>query len=210
MAEDRVPLVRLTDHGACIDPWEACGQDDYCKRGCHEQGGCTNGCKVPNLYWRLYAYEETGLTPEQVIALQTDVVRLVTDRDTEKKRADAAVQDLNHLAEGNGHCNICAHDRDGFDPLPPHCKYIGDRCYEWRGPCAENAQDSQKNALNAIPAADVVPVVRCKYCRHWNGGERNYGECDKLGDRDREGGASFDCDTEANHYCAEGYPKGET
>ena len=41
-----------------LDPWEMCGQDNYCKRGCHEQGGCTNGCIVPRIYARLAAYEE--------------------------------------------------------------------------------------------------------------------------------------------------------
>lgn len=41
-----------------LDPWEKCGQDNYCKRGCHEQGGCTKGCIVPRIYDRLAAYEE--------------------------------------------------------------------------------------------------------------------------------------------------------
>ena len=38
--------------------WETCGQDNYCKRGCHEQGGCTKGCIVPRIYTRLAAYED--------------------------------------------------------------------------------------------------------------------------------------------------------
>ena len=41
-----------------LDPWEKCGQDNFCKRGCHEQGGCTKGCIVPRIYDRLAAYEE--------------------------------------------------------------------------------------------------------------------------------------------------------
>lgn len=41
-----------------LDPWEMCGQDNYCKRGCHEQGGCTKGCIVPRIYARLAAYED--------------------------------------------------------------------------------------------------------------------------------------------------------
>lgn len=41
-----------------LDPWECCGQDSYCKRGCHENGGCTNGCIVPKLYSRLAEYED--------------------------------------------------------------------------------------------------------------------------------------------------------
>ena len=61
-------MERLTD--PCwknLDPWECCGQDYYCKRGCHDKGGCTNGCIVPKLYARLAAYEDTGLTPEEVL-----------------------------------------------------------------------------------------------------------------------------------------------
>ena len=44
-------IKRLTDeHYINLDPWEMCGQDNYCKRGCHEKGGCTNGCKIPYIY----------------------------------------------------------------------------------------------------------------------------------------------------------------
>ena len=66
-------MERLTD--ACwknLDPWECCGQDYYCKRGCHDKGGCTNGCIVPKLYVRLAAYEDTGLTPEEIKAPFTE------------------------------------------------------------------------------------------------------------------------------------------
>ena len=49
-----------------LDPWEKCGQDNFCKRGCHEQGGCTKGCIVPRIYDRIAAYEDTGLEPEEV------------------------------------------------------------------------------------------------------------------------------------------------
>lgn len=62
-------MERLTDK--CwrnFDPWECCGQDEFCIRGCHDQGGCTNGCIVPKLYCRLAAYEETGLEPEEIIS----------------------------------------------------------------------------------------------------------------------------------------------
>ena len=49
-----------------LDPWECCGQDNYCKRGCHEEGGCNNGCIVPRLYSRLARYEDLGLLPEEI------------------------------------------------------------------------------------------------------------------------------------------------
>ena len=50
-----------------LDPWECCGQDYYCKRGCHDKGGCINGCVVPKVYCRLAAYEDTGLTPDEIV-----------------------------------------------------------------------------------------------------------------------------------------------
>lgn len=60
-------MVRLTDKSwRNLDPWECCGQDNYCKRGCHEEGGCNNGCIVPRLYSRLARYEDLGLLPEEV------------------------------------------------------------------------------------------------------------------------------------------------
>ena len=60
-------MERLTDKAwRNFDPWECCGQDKYCQRGCHDPGGCTKGCIVPQLYARLGAYEDTGLEPEEV------------------------------------------------------------------------------------------------------------------------------------------------
>lgn len=60
-------MERLTNKAwRNFDPWECCGQDKYCQRGCHDLGGCTNGCIVPQLYARLGAYEDTRLTPELV------------------------------------------------------------------------------------------------------------------------------------------------
>ena len=41
-----------------LDPWECCGQDKYCQRGCHDEGGCTNGCEVPKIYCKLAKYED--------------------------------------------------------------------------------------------------------------------------------------------------------
>ena len=62
-------MKRLTDkHWRNFDPWECCGQDDFCQRGCHDPGGCANGCIVPRLYARLAAYEDTGLEPEEIIS----------------------------------------------------------------------------------------------------------------------------------------------
>ncbi len=60
-------MERLTD--VCwrnFDPWECCGQDHCCTRGCHDEGGCKKGCIVPRIYTRLASYEDTGLEPETV------------------------------------------------------------------------------------------------------------------------------------------------
>ena len=70
-----------------LDPWEKCGQDNYCKRRCHEQGGCTKGCIVPRIYARLAAYEDTGLAAEEIyevrflIAAQRDPQKLARLRE---------------------------------------------------------------------------------------------------------------------------------
>ena len=62
-------MERLTSkYWRNLDPWEMCGQDNYCKRGCHDQGGCTKGCIVPRIYGRLAAYEDTGLEPQDIIS----------------------------------------------------------------------------------------------------------------------------------------------
>lgn len=63
-------MVRLTDkYWRNFDPWEFCGQDHYCQRGCHDEGGCIRGCIVPKLYARLAEYEDIGFTPEEIISL---------------------------------------------------------------------------------------------------------------------------------------------
>ena len=64
-------MERLTDKAwRNFDPWECCGQDKYCQRGCHDPGGCTKGCIVPQLYARLGAYEDTGLTTQEVLSMK--------------------------------------------------------------------------------------------------------------------------------------------
>lgn len=64
-------MERLTDKAwRNFDPWECCGQDKYCQRGYHDPGGCTKGCIVPQLYARSGAYEDTELTPEEVLSMK--------------------------------------------------------------------------------------------------------------------------------------------
>lgn len=42
----------------CYDPWELCGMDSYCKKGCYEEGGCTKGCHILKMYRKLAEYED--------------------------------------------------------------------------------------------------------------------------------------------------------
>lgn len=42
----------------CYDPWELCGMDNYCKKGCHEELGCTKGCHILKMYRKLAEYED--------------------------------------------------------------------------------------------------------------------------------------------------------
>lgn len=77
-------MERITEKSwANLDPWECCGQDNFCKRGCHDQGGCTNGCIVPKIYARLAAYEDTGFMPNE-IAMQKVLNTPLTLREIKK------------------------------------------------------------------------------------------------------------------------------
>ena len=52
-------MERLTNKAwRNLDPYECCGQDNYCKRGCFDEGGCNNGCIVPKIYDKLAKYED--------------------------------------------------------------------------------------------------------------------------------------------------------
>ena len=94
-------MERLTDKAwRNFDPWECCGKDNYCKRGCHEPGGCTNGCIVPKLYARLAKYEDTGKTPEEILPTAAqgsfpsahDLIEAI--KAEEKKRKSWCVKDV--------------------------------------------------------------------------------------------------------------------
>ena len=47
-------------------------RNTLCRQRCHDKGGCTNGCIVPKLYARLAAYEDIGMTPEEIKAPFTE------------------------------------------------------------------------------------------------------------------------------------------
>ena len=108
-------MERLTNKSwRNLDPWECCGQNKYCQRGCHDPGGCTKGCIVPRLYKRLAAYEDSGLNPEEVSALIKDWSDLCT-----AVGECGGIYRLRELAEA---------DKDGRLVVLP-CK-VGDMVYE--------------------------------------------------------------------------------
>ena len=59
-------------NNACYDTWEICGLDYVCKRDCREPVPC----KIPQMLYRLAAYENTKLTPEQIEAQQQEIEQL--------------------------------------------------------------------------------------------------------------------------------------
>ena len=97
-----------------LDPWETCGQDNYCKRVCHEQGGCANGCIIPRIYARLAVYEDTGLEPE-------DLKKAFNETEILKLAAQALSTTPDHLRD------LLQAERDGRLVVLP-CK-VGDTVY---------------------------------------------------------------------------------
>lgn len=64
-----------------------------------------------------------------------------------------------------------------------------------------------KRAIADMPAADVVPVVRCKDCKHFNF-ERM--ECENEAvSTDHEGGASYSLNFYLDDFCSYGERKEE-
>lgn len=54
-------MDRLTKNDlnkVCYDPWEICGMDRHCTKGCHDDGGCTKGCHILKMYMKLANYED--------------------------------------------------------------------------------------------------------------------------------------------------------
>ena len=108
-------MERLTDKAwRNFDPWECCGQDKYCQRGCHDPGGCTKGCIVPQLYARSGAYEDTDLTPEEVLSMKFEWCAMMDALNS----IGGGYTRLRELAEA---------DRDGRVVVLP-CK-VGDTVY---------------------------------------------------------------------------------
>lgn len=91
-------MERLTNKAwANFDPWECCGQDNYCKRDCHEEGGCANGCIVPRLYSRLARYEdmeEAKCLLHLPVSIGTHLWRVTTPYRQESKVTEYVVKNF--------------------------------------------------------------------------------------------------------------------
>ncbi len=85
-------MERLTKNDlnkVCYDPWEICGMDKHCTKGCYDEGGCTKGCHILKIHRKLAEYEDAE---EQGLLLRLpckvgDTVYLV---DFEEKAYDEA------------------------------------------------------------------------------------------------------------------------
>lgn len=97
-----------------LHPWECCGQDNYCARGSHDEGGCANGCIVPKLYFRLARYEDTGLEPEAVKCIWESLIGAIS----------AEIAEEQGYVEVNRAKEIACAEAEGRLVIPP-CK-LGD------------------------------------------------------------------------------------
>lgn len=62
-----------------------------------------------------------------------------------------------------------------------------------------------EEAVHQLPAADVVPVVRCKDCKHFN---FEHMECENEAvSTDHEGGASYSLNFYLDDFCSYGERK---
>lgn len=60
--------------------------------------------------------------------------------------------------------------------------------------------DKAKQALASVPAADVVPVVRCRDCKHFN---HKRMECENEAvSTDHEGGAQYSLNFWLDDFCS--------
>ena len=88
---------------------------------------------------KLAAYEDTGLTPEEIIQLKqayNNAVKLALDTDDEltavEKERDAAVRDLMRLNEKKAPCSICAFEDALRCCHADHCNNDYNH-FKWRG-----------------------------------------------------------------------------
>ena len=86
--------------------------------------------------------------------------------------------------------------------------------YEYEFPTASGAFDEFvtkiiPNIINNAPTVDAVEVVRCRECKYYEphidyltGKPYRFGECEKIGERDQEGEACFNRNTDDDDFCS--------
>jgi len=68
---------------------------------------------------------------------------------------------------------------------------------------AELSKRSQaENVINAIPAADVVEVVRCCECKHYHAAKDGFGWCENIES------PAWDRGVDSDWFCADGKRRG--
>ena len=145
-------MERLTD--PCwknLDPWECCGQDYYCKRGCHDKGGCTNGCIVPKLYARLAAYEDTGLTPEEIKAPFTEDTMI----NLEAQALGVEPSRLRELAEADKDGRVVVLPCRQGDELWTYCNHPVKRVYSFT--VSDVSTLNGRTVLNTLGLGTIRP-----------------------------------------------------
>ncbi len=89
-------MDRLTpEHWRNYDPWEMCELGKDCKRSCVNNGAW---CKVAIKLRRLAAYEDTGLTPEEIRDSVKLLQRTATNYETSVKMHGITTQLLNRAS----------------------------------------------------------------------------------------------------------------
>lgn len=51
---------------ACNDPWDYCGLDNVCSRDCFSP----EPCEIPKMILRLALYEDTGISPNEIVEVK--------------------------------------------------------------------------------------------------------------------------------------------
>ena len=90
---DRLTDPTITKRGN--DPWDLCGLDKDCRRGC-------KGCKLPAKIYRLAMYEDLGFEPEEISALLGQQAKTATPV-RKRQRVEISIggdcRDINQLLE---------------------------------------------------------------------------------------------------------------
>ena len=140
-------MERITNHAPNSTNENKIGCTSFHSDICHERMGTCDGCPVNEAAWtRLAAYEDSGLTPEQVSVLgnqrfrmQEEMLRLqqrIHDQKRDNRRLHSernlALSLLQEAIKGKDFypCDSCRNHRSGTC-VQPSCKSYSR--WEWKG-----------------------------------------------------------------------------